>query len=114
MTNEKLSHNDTASLHLCGRCRCVYEALIHLLSSDLIGKTVETIRKKNRKVEKTSKSECVSKEYHSTKFYRAFNLPENVVADEIHAKVENGITNIFLPKVTPTKNKKVNRKIDIV
>ena len=69
--------------------------------------------KGERKVEKTSKSECVSKEYHSTKFYRAFNLPENVVVDEIHAKVENGITNIFLPKVTPTKNKKVNRKIDI-
>jgi len=65
------------------------------------------------KTEKKDKSECISKEYHSSKFYRAFTLPENVVCDEVHAKVENGITTIFLPKVTPTKNKKVNRKIDI-
>ena len=62
---------------------------------------------------KKDKGEYVSKEYHSTKFFRSFNLPENVVLDEVHAKVENGITILYLPKVTPTKSKKVSRNIEI-
>ena len=62
---------------------------------------------------KKDKGEYVSKEYHSSKFFRSFNLPENVVLDEVHAKVENGITILYLPKVAPTKNKKVSRSIEI-
>ena len=62
---------------------------------------------------KKDKGEYVSKEYHSSKFFRSFNLPENVVLDEVHAKVENGITILYLPKVAPTKNKKVSRNIEI-
>ena len=62
---------------------------------------------------KKDNGEYVSKEYHSTKFQRSFQLPTNVVCDEIHAKVENGVTILFLPKVTPTKIKKENRKIEI-
>ena len=69
--------------------------------------------KGERVVEHKDNGEYISKEYHSTKFYRSFPLPENVVADEIHAKVNNGITTLFLPKLTPTKNKKENRKIEI-
>ena len=69
--------------------------------------------------EKTCKNkketgEYVSKEFHATKFQRSFHLPTNVVCDEIHAKVENGVTTLYLPKVTPTKTKKENRKIEIV
>jgi len=62
---------------------------------------------------KKDKGEYISKEYHSTKFYRSFALPENVVADEIHAKVENGIATLFLPKVTPTKGKNLSKTIEI-
>lgn len=62
---------------------------------------------------KKDKGEYVSREYHSSKFFRSFNLPENVVLDEVHAKVENGITILYLPKVAPTKNKKVSRSIEI-
>jgi len=62
---------------------------------------------------KKDKGEYVSKEYHSSKFFRSFNLPENVVLDEVHAKVENCITILYLPKVAPTKNKKVSRSIEI-
>ena len=69
--------------------------------------------KGERVVEHKDNGEYISKEYHSTKFYRSFPLPENVVSDEIHAKVTNGITTLFLPKLTPTKNKKENRKIEI-
>lgn len=69
--------------------------------------------KGERVVEHKDNGEYISKEYHSSKFYRSFPLPENIAADEIHAKVENGITTLFLPKLTPTKNKKENRKIEI-
>ena len=70
--------------------------------------------KGERKVEnKKGVGEYISKEYHSTKFYRSFTLPENVVADEIHAKSQNGITTLFLPKVTPTKSKNLCKSIEI-
>ena len=70
--------------------------------------------KGERKTEnKKDKGEYISKEYHTSKFFRTFNLPENVVLDEVHAKVENGITILFLPKVTPTKKKSGSRTVDI-
>tara|TARA_B100001175_G_C19386496_1_gene579215 strand:- start:457 stop:915 length:459 start_codon:yes stop_codon:yes gene_type:complete len=70
--------------------------------------------KGERKIEdKKNKGEYISKEYHTSKFFRSFNLPENVVLDEVHAKVENGITILFLPKVAPTKKKSGSRTIDI-
>jgi len=70
--------------------------------------------KGERKTEnKKDKGEYISKEYHTSKFFRSFNLPENVVLDEVHAKVENGITILFLPKVTPSKKKSGSRTVDI-
>ena len=67
-----------------------------------------------RKLEtKKVDGEYISKEYHATKFYRSFTLPENVVADEIHAKSQNGITTLFLPKVTPTKSKNITKTIEV-
>ena len=47
------------------------------------------------------------------KFYRNFVLPENVLLEEIHAKVENGITTIFVPKEKPTKTKDYSRTIKV-
>ena len=56
---------------------------------------------------------CIIKEFNLSKFFRSFVLPENVLLDEIHAKVENGITTIFIPKEKPTKTKDYSRKIKI-
>ena len=53
------------------------------------------------------------KEYYITKFYRVFNIPENIITNEINAKTENGITTIFLPKEKPKKNKNSKRIIKI-
>ena len=66
-----------------------------------------------RKVESKKEGEYISKEYHSTQFHRSFTLPENVVADEIHAKSQHGITTLFLPKVTPTKSKNLTKTIAV-
>jgi len=63
--------------------------------------------------QKSEKGEYITKEYHHTKFVRSFEIPENVVSDEIHAKTENGITTIFLPKEKPTKTKSYTRTVSI-
>lgn len=58
--------------------------------------------------------EYVTKEYHTSKFRRTYELPENVITDEVYAKVENGITTIFLPKETTTKNKTNRRLVEVL
>lgn len=82
------------------------------LNIELENNTI-TISGERKDTNKKDSGDYISKEYHSTKFYRSFNLPENVVGDEVHAKVENGITTLFLPKEKPTKNKKLTKKIEI-
>lgn len=69
-----------------------------------------TGEKKSVSVEK---GEYVSKEYYYNKFHRSFVIPNNVVSDEIYAKVENGITTIFLPKEKPTKTKSHKRVVKV-
>ena len=72
-----------------------------------------TVRGEKKLNNKKDNGDYISKEYHSTKFHRSFNLPENIVADEVYAKVENGITTLFLPKEKPTKNKNLSKTIEI-
>lgn len=64
--------------------------------------------------DKKSDKDYLSKEFHFQKFTRSFDIPENIVLDEIYAKVENGITTLFLPKEKLGKKETVKRKIDIV
>lgn len=63
--------------------------------------------------EKTEKGDYVSKEYHYNRFHRTFEVPTNVVSDEIYAKVENGITTVYLPKEKPSKTKSYKRKVNV-
>lgn len=78
-----------------------------------IEKNILEVKGERKSENKKDKGEYITKEYHTTKFFRSFNLPENVVLDEIHAKVENGITTLFLPKEKPTKNKSISRNVEI-
>jgi HSP20 family protein len=81
------------------------------LSIDIKGETLTF--KGDRKFEKTEKGDYLTKEYHYNKFERSFEIPSNVVSEEIYAKTENGITTIFLPKEKPTKTKSYKRKVNI-
>ena len=70
--------------------------------------------RKDGKIERVMKEGgYISKEYHSTNFNRVFTLPDNVVCEEIHAKVTNGITTIFFPKEKKSNPKTHNRKITV-
>jgi len=70
--------------------------------------------KGERVIEGNGERDYLTKEFYSQKFSRAFNVPEGVVLDEIYAKVENGITTLFLPKEKLGKTNKINRIVDII
>ncbi len=81
------------------------------ISIDIKGETLTF--KASKEVNKTDKGGYITKEYHYNKFDRSFEIPTNVVSEEIYAKTENGITTIFLPKEKPTKTKSYKRKVNI-
>jgi len=65
-------------------------------------------------VDSEEKSNNILREFYYSKYVRNFDIPENVVSDEIYAKVENGLTTIFLPKEKPTKSKTTKRSVEII
>jgi len=63
--------------------------------------------KGEQKEEKEDKKEgFVRREYHSSSYYRSFNLPENIDEDKIDAKLDNGILKLTLPKKEEEKKEK--------
>ena len=68
--------------------------------------------KGEQKEEKEDKKEgFVRREYHSSSYYRSFNLPENIDEDKIDAKLDNGILKLTLPK--KEEEKKEKKKIEV-
>jgi HSP20 family protein len=65
--------------------------------------------KEEKKEEK--EGQLVRREYHSSSYYRAFNLPENIDEDNIDANLDKGILTVKIPKVEPPKPEK--KKISI-
>ncbi len=55
--------------------------------------------------------QLVRREYHSSSYYRAFSLPENIDTDKIEANLEKGILSVKIPKVEPPKPER--KKIEI-
>lgn len=73
-----------------------------------------TIKGEKMIEDKKTDRDYLSKEFHFHKFSRTFDVPDNVVLDEIYAKVESGITTLFLPKEKIGKKESVKRTIDII
>lgn len=60
-----------------------------------------------KEMEKEQKDvDFTRKEYDYTAFYRAFDLPENVLEDKIKAEYVDGVLKVHLPKSMETKKKK--------
>ena len=55
--------------------------------------------------------ESVRREFRSSKYYRAFNLPEYIDEDSIEANLEKGMLKIKIPKVKPPEP--VKKKIEV-
>ncbi|MBN1801475.1 MAG: Hsp20/alpha crystallin family protein [Candidatus Lokiarchaeota archaeon] len=65
--------------------------------------------KEEKKEEK--EGELIRREYHSSKYFRSFALPEYIDENKIEANLEKGILHLKIPKVEPPKPEK--KKIDI-
>ncbi len=84
----------------------------YIVSADLPGmekKDVEiTIEDNVLTISGERKNMFEDKEHHYSeirygKFYRSFQLPENVKEDSINAKFKNGVLTLNIPKVEPVK-----------
>jgi HSP20 family protein len=67
--------------------------------------------------EKKQENETGKKNYHSVervfgKFERSFRLPENVKGDAIHAKYDNGVLSIEIPKSEAAKPKQIEVSVE--
>jgi len=68
--------------------------------------------KGEQKEEKEEKEKgYIRREFSSSSYYRAFQLPENIDPDKITANLDKGILNITIPKKEPEKKEK--KKIEI-
>jgi len=61
--------------------------------------------------EEEKDGELVRKEWYSTRYYRAFKLPEHIDEDKIEANLEKGVLTLKIPKVEPTEPEK--KKIEV-
>jgi len=72
-----------------------------------------TISAEKKEETKTEDKNYLSREFSYSSLYRSFVLPENLLADKIDAKYENGVLQLKLPKsevsiAEPVKYIKVN------
>ena len=61
---------------------------------------VVNVEKKHEENEKAKDGRYLRREFSYSKFQRALILPDDVDKEKISAKVENGVLNIDLPKVS--------------
>lgn len=66
------------------------------------------ISAEHKEVEDEKKKNYVRKERREVSYYRILSLPEKVIPSKAKAKMNNGILNIEIPKLTPTPKPKVS------
>lgn len=69
------------------------------------------IESKTEHTEEDKKQHYLRREFSYTNYQRNYTLPEDVVKDQIAARVENGILTVTLPK--QEKAEKVSKDIEI-
>jgi HSP20 family protein len=74
---------------------------------------VVTMEKKQEYKEENKESRYLRREFSYTKFQQTMLLPDNVEKEMIEAGVENGVLTVNIPKMSPEKEKKAERLIEI-
>ena len=72
-----------------------------------------TIENKLEHKEEDKKQHYLRREFSYSNYQQTYVLPEDIVKDNIAAKVDNGVLTITMPKVTKDEVKKIQRQIDI-
>ncbi len=74
---------------------------------------VISMEKKTENNEENKEGRFLRREFSYTKFQQTMLIPDNVDKEKISAKVENGVLNINLPKLTEEESKKAQKMIEI-
>ncbi|MBO5919891.1 MAG: Hsp20/alpha crystallin family protein [Bacteroidales bacterium] len=71
------------------------------------------VKQEKKSEDKDKKGRYLRKEFSYTQFQQNLILPDNVDKDKIEAKVDNGVLDIIIPKVTPDKVAPVEKQIEV-
>jgi HSP20 family protein len=97
--------------------RVLIEAEVPGLSKDQVKVEVQdgvlTIRGEKREAKDDKKKTYVYRELKQSSFARSFQLNENLDADKIDAKFENGVLEVIIPKKVPETKASQVKTIDI-
>ena len=63
--------------------------------------------------EENKKEHYIRREFSYSNYQQTFVLPDNVVKDDISAKVDNGVLTINMPKINKAEEKQNKRQIEI-
>ncbi|MDD6896356.1 MAG: Hsp20/alpha crystallin family protein [Prevotellaceae bacterium] len=71
------------------------------------------MEKKNEKKEEEKKEHYLRREFSYSNYQQVYVLPDDVVKDNIGAKVDNGVLTITMPRVSKDDVKRIQRQIAI-
>jgi HSP20 family protein len=71
------------------------------------------VKQEKKSEEKDKKGRYLRKEFSYTQFQQNLILPDNADKEKIEAKVNNGVLDITIPKVTPDKVAPVEKQIEV-
>ena len=74
---------------------------------------VITMEKKSESEEEKKEGRYLRREFSYSRFQQTMILPDNVEKDKITARVEHGVLNIKIPKLSEEKARKAQRMIEV-
>ena len=74
---------------------------------------VISMEKKTDQKEEQKEGRFLRREFSYSKFQQTMVIPDNVDKEKISAKVEDGVLNIDLPKLTEEESKKAQKQIEV-
>lgn len=68
---------------------------------------------KEKEKSEDKKEHYLRREFSYSNYQQVYALPEDIVKEEISAKVEHGVLTITMPKEKPVEEKKIQRQVEI-
>ena len=105
---KETEHNYTVELAAAGMKKDDFN-----INIDADGNLHIKMEKKNEKKEEEKKEHYLRREFSYSNYQQVYALPEDIVKEEISAKVEHGVLTITMPKEKPVEEKKIQRQVEI-
>jgi len=83
------------------------------ISIDTEGNLVVEMSRENKAEEKKNEGRYLRREFSIEQFRQTLMLPDDIHREQISAKVENGILDIVIPRVTMEEKQKLVQNIEV-